>query len=161
EGVQAGADGIHAQDAVADGHQAAVNNRPDEQQDGCNDDREHGGDDGDAAFAAEESQPVRQLGALELVVADSADNAGDDADELVLDVVERNVRLGAGDGGDDGGVQQLGDHQPGNQAGQTSGAVLIVGQANGNADGKQPGHVVDQGAAGLHQEETDDLNDAG
>ena len=41
-----------------------------EQQDDGGADGHHAGDDGHAALAAEEGQPVRQLGVLELVVAD-------------------------------------------------------------------------------------------
>ena len=69
EGVQTGANAAQADDAVAQQNQSIEDDGPDEEQDDGNNDGNQAGDDGHAALAAEEGQPVRQLGALELVVA--------------------------------------------------------------------------------------------
>ena len=158
--------------AVAEvGNQHTEDHGPHEQQDHGNDDGNQTGDNGHAALAAEEGQPVRQLGVLELVVAQTGDQTSQDADEGVGNLGESHI-VGAG-GGDNtlsvhgqhershgtnsSSAQQVGDHQPGHQTSQASGAFLIVGHTNGNADGEQDGHVVDQSATGLDQEETDGI----
>ena len=153
-------------DRVAQPNQTGEDEGPDEQQDRGHDDGDQSGDDGNAALAAEESQNVRQLGALELVVADSADDAGQDADEGVLNLAEgEGLDLVVGNcghqGGDDAGVEQLGDHEVGDHAGQRSGAVVVIGQADCDADREQDMHVVDQGTAGLDQEKADHLKETG
>ncbi len=89
------------------------------------------GSDSNAALAAEEDQPVRQLGILELVVAGSAHNSGQDADEGVAgDLLEGDVGSGAffqgADHADHAGVQQLLHHQEADQTGQTCGAVVVA-----------------------------------
>ena len=56
--------------------------------------------------------------------------------------------------------QQSGDHQVGNDTCQTGSAIVVLSQANANANGEQDCHVVDQGAACLNQEEADDLKNA-
>ena len=38
---------------------------------------------------------------------------------------------------------------------------MVIGQANSSANGEQPGHVVDQGAAGLDQNETGRVSETG
>ena len=162
EGVQARADGAHAGDAVAQGNQSAEHQRPDEQQDDRSHDGNHRSGHGHEALAAEEGQEVRQLHALEAVVGPCADQAAQDADEGVGDLAESQILGGAlddigHDGADHTGAQQLLDHQPGSQAGQSRGAVRLVGHAYRNADDEQDLHIVDQGAAGLDQQEADDL----
>ena len=47
------------------------------------------------------------------------------------------------------------------QTGQTSGTVVVIRQADGRADGKQPCHVIDQCAACLDQQEADGVSRAG
>ena len=116
------------------------------------------GDNGHGALAGEEGQHVRQLGALELVVAHCTDDAGQDAGEGVGDLGESHgvdfvLHHGGSDGGNGAGRQQGGDHQPGDQTSQTGGAVGLFCQANGHADGEQDGHVINQGAACFYQEE--------
>ena len=165
EGVDAGAHRAHALDAVADGNQHAEDHRPDEQQDRGDDDGDHAGHDSDGALAGEEGQHVRQLGALELVVAGGADDAGEDAGERVGDLGERNGvdRISdhtRGDGAHGAGGQQRGHHQPGNQTGQAGGTVVLLGQADGHADGEQKRHIVNQRRAGLHEEEAEHIRKA-
>ena len=107
-----------------------------------------------AALAAEECQPVRQLGILELVVAGSTDDGGQDADEGVAgDLAESNVIDGAflqrADSADNAGAEQLPHHQEADQTGQTCGTVMVIRQTDGSADGEQPCHVVDQAPPAL------------
>ena len=162
EGVDAGAPGAQTHDGIAQENQGIEDQRPNEQQDDGCDDGNQRSSHGDKALAAEECQEVRQLDALEVVVGPRTDQAADDADEGVGDLAESDVLGGIlGDAGHDGGdhadAQQLLDHQPGSQAGQSGGSVGFVGHADGNADDEQDLHIVDQGAAGLNQQEADDL----
>ena len=171
ESVDAGADAFHLGNAVAEGNQSAEDDGPDEQQDNGNHDGNNGGHDSNAALAAEECQPVRQLGILELVVAGSTDDGGQDADEGVAgDLAESNVIDGAffqggtdssADGAHNSGAEQLLHHQEADQTGQTCGTVMVIRQTDGSADGEQPCHVVDQGAAGLDQQETYGVSSTG
>ena len=166
ESVDAGADAAHLGNAVAEGNQSAEDDGPDEQQDNGNHDGNNGGHDSNAALAAEECQPVRQLGVLELVVAGSTDDGGQDADEGVAgDLAESNVIDGAflqrADSADNAGAEQLLHHQEADQTGQTCGTVMVIRQTDGSADGEQPCHVVDQGAAGLDQQETESVSETG
>ena len=50
---------------------------------------------------------------------------------------------------DDARSKQTLHHQEADQTGQTGSAVVVIRQTHGSADGEQPSHVVDQGAAGL------------
>ena len=166
ESVDAGADAAHLGNAVAEGNQNAEDDGPDEQQDNGNHDGNNGGHDSNAALAAEECQPVRQLGILELVVAGSTDDGGQDADEGVAgDLAESNVIDGAflqrADSADNAGAEQLLHHQEADQTGQTGSTVVVIRQTDGSADGEQPCHVVDQGAAGLDQQETESVSETG
>ncbi len=96
ESVDAGADAVHAGDAVAQSDQCVEDDGPDEQQNNRNNDGDQTGSDRNEALAGEECQPVRQLGVLELVVAGSADDSGQNADEGVAgDLLESNVGSGA------------------------------------------------------------------
>ena len=85
EGVDTSADAVQTDDAVAQSNQNTEDDGPDEQQNNGNHDGNHGGHDSNAALAAEEGQPVRQLGVLELVVAGSTDDGGQDTDEGVAE----------------------------------------------------------------------------
>ena len=166
EGVDAHADDIQPDDGLAHGIQRAEDDGPHEQQDDGGADGHHAGDDGHAALAAEEGQPVRQLGVLELVVAGGANQARDDGGEHVLELLEGQqtdgiVVDGGHNGGDHAGGQQGLHHQEADQAGQGGGAVLIVGHAHGHADDEQPVHVVDERAAGLDQQEAHGKGRAG
>ena len=166
ESVDAGADAAHLGNAVAEGNQNAEDDGPDEQQNDRNHDRNDGGHDSNAALAAEECQPVRQLGVLKLVVAGSTDDGGQDADERVAgDLAESNVIDGAffqrADSADNAGAEQLLHHQEADQTGQTGSAVVVVRQTHSSADGEQPSHVVDQGATGLDQQETESIKETG
>ena len=38
---------------------------------------------------------------------------------------------------------------------------MVIRQTDGSADGEQPSHVVDQGAAGLDQQETESVSETG
>src|SRR5699024_4287331 len=91
EGVQANTDHVQALDEVTNGNQSTEDHRPYEQQDSGQDDCHHTGNNGHGTLAGEEGQELRQLGALELVVAQSAHNAGQDADEGVGDLGESNL----------------------------------------------------------------------
>ena len=96
ESVDAGADAAHASDAVADGDQSAEDDGPDKQQNDRDNDGDQAGGDGDEALAGEECQPVRHLGALELVVAGCAHHSGQNADERVTGhFLESDVGSGA------------------------------------------------------------------
>ena len=75
EGVDAGADAVHASDAVADCDQSVEDDGPDEQQNNGHQNGDQTGSDCNEALAGEECQPVRQLDILELVVAGSATTA--------------------------------------------------------------------------------------
>ncbi len=125
-----------------------------------------GGHDGNEALAGEECQPVRQLGVLELVVAGSTDDGGQDADEGVAgDLLESDVGTvpssSVRTSADNAGAQQLLHHQEADQTGQTCGTVVVVGQTDSGADGEQPCHVIDQGAACLDQQETNGISSTG
>ena len=166
EGVETRADAAEADDPVAEGDQSVEDDRPDEDQNDRDKDRDHAGDDRHAALAAEESEPVRQFGALEFVVAGGADDRGQDADEGVAGGflegdVGRGVFFQRDDRADDGGVEQLGHHQVADEAGQRRGAVVVVRKADRRADGEQPGHVVNQGAARFNQDKADGVRKAG
>ena len=96
EGVDAGADAVHASDAVAQIATRAskmtgqTNSRTTDATNG-----DQTGSDRNEALAGEECQPVRQLGILELVVAGSADNGGQNADKGVAgDLLECDVGSG-------------------------------------------------------------------
>ena len=159
ESVDAGADAAHLGNAVAESNQNAEDDGPDEQQSDRNQNGNDSGHDSNAALAAEECQPVRQLGILELVVAGSTDDGGQDADEGVAgDLAESNVIDGAflqrADSADNAGAEQLLHHQEADKTCQTCGTVMVIRQTDGSADGEQPSHVVDQGTAGLDQQET-------
>ena len=71
------------------------------------------------------------------------------------DLAESNVINGAffqggtnssADGAHNTGAEQLLHHQKADQTSQTSGAVMVVCQADSCADGEQPSHVIDQSA---------------
>ena len=164
--VDAGADAVHASDAVADCDQSVEDDGPDEQQNN----RDHNGDQAggncNEALAGEESQPVRHLGVLELVVAGRAHHSGQNADERVAsDLLESNVGSGAlfegADCTDDGGAQQLLHHQEADEASQTSGTIVVICQTDCCTDCKQPSHVVDQSAACLDQQEANGVSCTG
>ena len=165
EGVDAGADAVHAGDAVADCDQSVEDDGPDEQQNNGHQNGDQTGSDRNEALAGEECQPVRQLGILELVVAGSTHNSGQNADEGVAgDLLEGNVGSGALFQGahhaDHAGAQQLLHHQVADQTGQTCGTV-VVSQADSGTNGKQPCHVIDQSAACLDQQEADGVSCTG
>ena len=166
ESVDAGANAVHLGNAVAQSNQNAEDDRPDEQQNDRNNDGNNGSHDSNAALAAEERQPVRQLGVLELVVAGSTDDGGQDTDEGVAgDLAESNVIDGAffqgTDSTDNAGAEQLLHHQEADQASQTGRAVMVIRQTHSSADGEQPSHVVDQSATGLDQQETNGVRSTG
>ena len=172
ESVDAGADAAQTNDAVAEGNQRTEDDGPDEQQDDGNHDGNNGGHDSNAALAAEECQPVRQLGILELVVAGSTDDGGQNTDERVASNLCESNTLGscfprlcgitgnAADCLDDARSKQTLHHQEADQTGQTGSAVVVIRQTHGSADGEQPSHVVDQGTASLHQQVTNNLCNA-
>lgn len=123
------------------------------------------GSDCNEALAGEECQPVRQLDILELVVAGSAHDSGQNADEGVAgDLLEGDVGSSAffqvTDHADHTGVQQLLHHQEADQTGQTCGAVVVC-KADSGTNGKQPCHVIDQSAACLDQQEANGVSCTG
>lgn len=71
------------------------------------------------------------------------------------------VGVHAADGGDDGRAEKLLNHQEGDEAGQACGTVVVVGEADGGADGKEPRHVVDESAARLDEQEAGGVRRAG
>lgn len=165
EGVDAGADAVHASDAVADCDQSVEDDGPDEQQNNGHQNGDQTGSDCNEALAGEECQPVRQLDILELVVAGSAHNSGQNADEGVAgDLLEGDVGSSAffqvTDHADHTGVQQLLHHQEADQTGQTCGAVVVC-KADSGTNGKQPCHVIDQSAACLDQQEANGVSCTG
>ena len=132
ECIDAGADTVHADDAFANSYQSAEDDRPYEQQDNGYRDGNQTGYDGNAALAAEECQPVRELRVFEAVIAACADDTGDDRDKDVLDLIERErldliVCDGRHQRGNNAGAQQVGHHQPGYQTGQCRGTLAVVG----------------------------------
>ena len=160
ECIDAGADALHTDDAFANSYQSAEDDRPYEQQDNGYENGNQTGYDGNAALAAEECQPVRELRVFEAVIAACADDTGDDGDKYVLDLVEcQRLDLIVCDGrherGDDAGAQQVGHHQPGNQTGESGCTVSVIGQTDRDTDNEQPSHVVDQRAARLDEQEAD------
>ena len=165
EGVDASADAAHASDAVADCDQSVEDDGPDEQQNNGHQNGDQTGSDCNEALAGEECQPVRQLDILELVVAGSAHNSGQNADEGVAgDLLEGDVGSSAffqvTDHADHTGVQQLLHHQEADQTGQTCGAVVVC-KADSGTNGKQPCHVIDQSAACLDQQEANGVSCTG
>ena len=165
EGVDAGADAVHASDAVADCDQSVEDDGPDEQQNHGHQNGDQTGSDCNEALAGEECQPVRQLGILELVVAGSADDGSQNADKGVAgDLLVCNVGSGTlfdvAHSADHTGVQQLLHHQEADQTGQTCGTI-VVSKADSGTDGKQPCHVIDQSAACLDEQEADGVCCAG
>ena len=132
ECIDAGADTVHADDAFANSYQSAEDDRPYEQQDNGYRDGNQTGYDGNAALAAEECQPVRELRVFEAVIAACADDTGDDSDKYVLDLVKcqrfyRIIRDCGHQRGNNAGAQQVGHHQPGYQTGQCRGTLAVVG----------------------------------
>ena len=132
ECIDAGADTVHADDAFANSYQRAEDDRPYEQQDNGYRDGNQTGYDGNAALAAEECQPVRELRVFEAVIAACADDTGDDSDKYVLDLVKcqrfyRIIRDCGHQRGNNAGAQQVGHHQPGYQTGQCRGTLAVVG----------------------------------
>ncbi len=87
ESIDTCADAAQAGNAVAQSNQNAEDNGPYEQQDNGYRDGNQSGYDSNAALAAEECQPVRELGAFEAVVAACADDSGQDADEGVAGIL--------------------------------------------------------------------------
>lgn len=62
------------------------------------------------------------------------------------------------------GVQELLNHQEGDEASEASeasGAIVIVGKADSGADCEQPGHVIDKSAACLDEQETGGIGKTG
>lgn len=59
------------------------------------------------------------------------------------------------------GVQELLDHQEGDEASEASGTIVIVGKADSGADCEQPGHVIDKSAACLDEQETGGIGKTG
>ena len=164
ESVDTGANSVQTDDSLTSGDQNAEQQGPHDQQSCGDDDGDQSGSNGNEALAGEEGQEVRQLDVPELVVADSADDTSQDAGEGVGDLgVSQSPAIDVAQGGDDSGssTNQVGDHQPGDQTSQTGGTIVLLSQANGSTDGEQDSHVVDQGAAGLDQEEADGVSDTG
>ena len=166
ESIDTCANSTQTDNSVTQSNQAAEDHGPYEQQDSGNNDGDNSGNDSNGALAAEECQHVRQLGALELVVADAADNTSQDTNEgVAADLSESNlVDLGCdhtgSDGADSAGVQQSGDHQVRDHTSQAGSAVFVLSQANTNTDCEQDSHIVDQGSACLNQENTQNVCEA-
>ena len=132
ECIDAGADAFHADDAFANSYQSAEDDRPYEQQNNGYENGNQTGYDGNAAFAAEECQPVRKFRVFETVVARRTNDACDDRDKDVLDLIERErldliVCDGRHQRSNNAGAQQVGHHQPGYQTGQCRGTLTVVG----------------------------------
>ncbi len=165
ERVDTCANSAQALDAVAHSNQRTENDGPYEQQNGGSNDGNHSRYNGDGAFAAEEGQHIGELGALELIVAKRTDETSQNANEGIRDFGESNFICLVGDharrnGADHGNAEQVCNHQPGDETGQTGGTVVFVGKANGHAHREQDGHVVNDSAAGFDQEEAQDIPEA-
>ena len=79
--------------AISDCNQTAEQNRPYEKQDNRGDNCHYACNDGYAALAAEEGQPVWKLCSLKLVVAGRTDDTGKNTDKWVCDLAECQSRL--------------------------------------------------------------------
>ena len=173
EGVDASADTTHGGDTLTKSNKSTEDERPSKEQDDGDDDADDGGHDGDATLAGEEGQPVGKTGVLELVVASTTDDGGQDTDEGVTSDLGERDALGRGkpsglsigvhttNGANNSGVQELLDHQEGDEASEASGAIVIVGKADSGADCEQPGHVIDKSAACLDEQETGGIGKTG
>lgn len=138
--------------------QEAVDDGPQEVQGDAGDQGEDDGHDGHEAATREEAQKVRHVGLVEPVVAAGGDQAAQDADELGVDLAERGGHRGsvnAHDGGHHSGAEHGLHGQPGDDGGQGGGALLVLGHADGHAQGEQDRHVVDQDTAGLDKQHGD------
>ena len=117
ECVDARADSPHARDRLPEEDQRLVEQRPDEEQEGGDDDGNEPCHDGDASLPAEKRQPVRQLRIPESIAAKGADDAREDAGERVGNLREgqRAVcvpRDGGGELHDEIEMQERRDHEP-------------------------------------------------
>ena len=173
EGVDASADTTHGGDTLTKSNKSTEDERPSKEQHDGDNDADDGGHDGDATLAGEEGQPVGKTGVLELVVASATDDGGQDADEGVTSDLGERDTLGRGkpsglsigvhttNGANNSGVQELLDHQEGDEASEASGAIVIVGKADSGADCEQPGHVIDKSAACLDEQEAGGIGKTG
>ena len=122
--------------------QSSIDEGPDEEEDSRYHHGNHRSHNGDGALAGEEGKCIGKFGVLKLIVAGRADEAGQNADELVADFIEGGIGIGLRHHRNRAGSQEGGNHQPGDKAGKACSAVFIVRHTDGNADGKEPGHVV-------------------
>lgn len=157
EAVDAGADGTHTQDSLTNTNQEAVNHGPDKVQGDADDQGDHHSHDGHKPTACKEAQEVRHVGLVELVVAPGGDQTAEDTDELVVNLAERSGnRIGfhAHDKLHHANTQHGLDGQPGNDGRQSGGTLLVLGHADGNAQGEEDSHVVNENAAGLDEQQS-------
>ena len=85
--------------------------------------------------------------------------------ELPAILLKSNVIDGAflqPDSADNAGAEQLLHHQEADQTGQTGSAIVVVRQTPRQRRWRtKPCHVVDQGAAGADQQETESVSETG
>ena len=156
EAVDAGAHSAQTQHALANPYQEAVHNGPYEVQGDADHQSGEHGHDGHETTARKEAQEVGHVGLVELVVAPGSDQAAQDTDELVVDLGERrgNGGVSAQDQLHHSGAEHGLHGQPGNDGSQCRGTFLILGHADGYAQSEQNGHVVDQDAASLNEQQS-------
>ena len=148
--------------AVAKCNECTEQKRPYEQQNSRYQNGNHACNDGNAALAAEECQPVRKLRVLELVVAQGTDDTGKNSDERVCNLVECKS-LGCAvsdrrhDGGNNSRRKKCCHHQPGCKSCNSAGSVVLLGHADADTDCEQNRHVIDESSACLHEEQTDQI----
>ena len=157
EAVDTSADRTQADDCLAECNKCIVNNRPYKEEDQANYYANQCRHNSYRTLAAKEGQCLRKFRVLKTIVAKCTNNAADDADELVVCLGESSICFRPSQNCDDAGIQNLLDHQPGNQAGQRGCTFVIVAETNRNTDREQNGHVVNDRSTDFHQEESDDI----
>ena len=165
EGIEPGADSSHSGDGLAQPCQTAEQQRPHKHKKDRDQDRCQTRSDQGAPLPAEESQPFRQPGVLEAVVAARTYQAGDDADERILDLLKcqqcRGItHKGRSDRPDKIRIQQIHDHEPGYQRSDPGDPVFVVSHTDTDPHREQNGNVIDQGPASLHQVQPEDRSDS-
>ena len=157
EAVDTGANSTQTQDSFANAYQEAIDNGPYKVQGNASDQGNDHRHNRHKATTGKEAQEVRHIDLIELVIRPSGDQTAENADELVVNLAESSRNLGSvntHNGSDNANAQHGLNSQPGNDSSQSGSTFLILGHADSNTQGKQDSHVINQNAASLNQQQS-------
>ncbi len=155
ERIDARTNGTQLLDMLTEVYQTVEDHRPDVHQDESDNDHDEGGQDRHQTTAAEEGECFWQLNATEAVVQFSGDDTHHNTHELVADLAERCrnlVRRDLLNHGNRSRGAERGQHKEAHEAGQCRSTVFIFGHTISHTNGKQYGHVINNGRTGLNEE---------